>query len=55
LFQLLEPDEPLREGKIRDSNKTTLIAQLQEFGYPVIDLKVARDTYVNSSFCYFIY
>ena len=42
--ELLEPDEPLREGKIRDSNKTTLIAQLQEFGYPVIDLKVARDT-----------
>lgn len=42
--ELLEPDEPLREGKIRDSNKTTLIAQLEEYGYPVIDLKVAKDT-----------
>ncbi|XP_071163721.1 gephyrin-like isoform X4 [Mytilus edulis] len=42
--ELIEPDEPLREGKIRDSNKTTLMTQLEEYGYPVVDLKVAKDT-----------
>ncbi|XP_062572410.1 gephyrin-like [Saccostrea cucullata] len=42
--ELLEPDEALLEGKIRDSNRTTLIAQLQEHGLPVVDLGIAEDT-----------
>ncbi|XP_021365763.1 gephyrin-like isoform X2 [Mizuhopecten yessoensis] len=42
--ELLEPDEALKEGKIRDSNRTTLIAQLQEHNFPVIDLGVAKDS-----------
>ncbi|XP_060074353.1 gephyrin-like [Ylistrum balloti] len=42
--ELLEPDEALREGKIRDSNRTTLIAQLQEHNFPVLDLGVAKDS-----------
>lgn len=42
--ELVEPDEALQEGKIRDSNRTTLIAQLLEHGFPVVDLGVADDT-----------
>lgn len=43
-LQLLEPAEVLQEGKIRDSNRTTLISQLQEHGFPVVDLEIAEDT-----------
>ncbi|XP_056022350.1 gephyrin-like isoform X2 [Ostrea edulis] len=42
--ELLEPAEVLQEGKIRDSNRTTLISQLQEHGFPVVDLEIAEDT-----------
>nr|XP_022331170.1 gephyrin-like isoform X2 [Crassostrea virginica] len=42
--ELLEPDEALQEGKIRDSNRTALIAQVLEQGFPVLDLGVAEDT-----------
>ncbi|KAJ8308026.1 hypothetical protein KUTeg_012900 [Tegillarca granosa] len=42
--ELLEPDEPLKDGLIRDSNRTTLIAQLIDHGFPVMDLGVAQDS-----------
>lgn len=41
--QLIEPGEPLRAGKIRDSNRTALIAQLKEAGVAAVDLGVAPD------------
>jgi len=42
--QLLEPGEPMVPGRIRDSNRTTLIAQLREHGYQYMDLGIAKDT-----------
>lgn len=42
-LKLFEPDQPLKPGKIRDSNRTTLIAALQEHGYTVVDLGIAED------------
>ncbi|KAK3092834.1 hypothetical protein FSP39_007734 [Pinctada imbricata] len=42
--ELVEPTEDLQEGKIRDSNRTTLISQIEEHGYHVIDLGIAKDT-----------
>lgn len=47
--QLIEPGEPLRAGKIRDSNRTALIAQLKEAGVAAVDLGVAPDKWVLSN------
>lgn len=41
--ELQEPGEALREGHIRDSNKTTLKALLRQFDYPVVDAGIAKD------------
>ncbi|XP_068200311.1 gephyrin [Palaemon carinicauda] len=41
--ELQEPGEPLKEGHIRDSNKTTLIALLKQHNFPFIDAGIARD------------
>ncbi|KAL5008960.1 hypothetical protein ScPMuIL_014541 [Solemya velum] len=41
--ELLEPGEPLKAGKIRDSNRMMLIAQFRESGFPILDLGVAKD------------
>lgn len=41
--ELQEPGEALREGYIRDSNKTTIMSLLQQHGYPVLDAGIARD------------
>ncbi|KAG7165820.1 Gephyrin-like [Homarus americanus] len=41
--ELQEPGEPLREGHIRDSNKTTLMSLLRQYGYPVINAGIAKD------------
>lgn len=46
VFQLVEPHEPLTKGKIRDSNRSTLLAVLREHNIPVIDLGIARDRLV---------
>ncbi|XP_055879906.1 gephyrin-like isoform X4 [Biomphalaria glabrata] len=42
--ELVEPHAPLTEGKIRDSNRTVLLAQLKELGVPSVDLGIARDS-----------
>ncbi|KAK6192731.1 hypothetical protein SNE40_004155 [Patella caerulea] len=42
--ELVEPDAPLTKGKIRDSNRTTLISQLTDYGITVKDLGIAPDT-----------
>lgn len=42
-LQLIEPDAPLSSGKIRDSNRTTLLCQMRESGFPVVDLGIAKD------------
>lgn len=34
----------LRYGQIRDSNRPSLLSSLQAWGYPVVDLGIARDT-----------
>jgi molybdopterin molybdotransferase len=41
--ELLPPDAPLEEGKIRDSNSFTLAALIEDAGAEVIRLGVARD------------
>jgi molybdopterin molybdotransferase len=41
--ELLPPEAPLTEGKIRDSNSYTLAALLEDAGAQVIRLGVARD------------
>ncbi|KAK7079432.1 hypothetical protein SK128_007137 [Halocaridina rubra] len=41
--ELQDPNEPLRVGYIRDSNKTTLIALLKQHDFPVIDAGIAKD------------
>ena len=43
--ELLPPEAPLEEGKIRDSNSYTLAALLEAAGAQVIRLGVARDNY----------
>lgn len=40
----MEPDEQLKPGKIRDSNRTSLIAALTEQRFQVKDLGIAKDT-----------
>ena len=47
-FQLVEPSEPLKVGKIRDSNRTTLISQLKAMGLAPLDLGIAPDRYVKA-------
>ncbi|XP_071079097.1 gephyrin-like isoform X2 [Haliotis cracherodii] len=42
--ELLEPEDPVVEGKIRDSNRTSLLSQLKDYGVPIVDLGVARDS-----------
>nr|XP_045606195.1 gephyrin-like isoform X1 [Procambarus clarkii] len=41
--ELQEPNEPLIYGHIRDSNRVTIKALLQQFQYPVIDMGIAKD------------
>ncbi|CAG5134813.1 unnamed protein product, partial [Candidula unifasciata] len=41
--ELAEPDAALTAGKIRDSNRTALLAQMKEVGVPFVDLGIARD------------
>ena len=43
--ELLPPEAPLEEGKIRDSNSYTLAALIEEAGAEVIRLGVAKDNY----------
>ncbi|XP_076442878.1 gephyrin-like [Babylonia areolata] len=42
--ELVEPGQPLTAGKIRDSNRTTLLAQLREVGLTPVDLGIAPDS-----------
>ncbi|KAK7476221.1 hypothetical protein BaRGS_00032497, partial [Batillaria attramentaria] len=42
--ELVEPGQALREGKIRDSNRTALIAQLKEAGLTALDMGIAPDS-----------
>ncbi|XP_064599685.1 LOW QUALITY PROTEIN: uncharacterized protein LOC135466213 [Liolophura sinensis] len=41
--ELIEPNAPLSSGKIRDSNRMTLLSQIKEAGFPVVDLGIAKD------------
>ncbi|MEZ6068036.1 MAG: molybdopterin molybdotransferase MoeA [Planctomycetaceae bacterium] len=41
--ELVPPGEPLREGQIRNSNETLLVAQLSQWGCDVTGLGIARD------------
>lgn len=44
-WQLLNPEDDLHPGKIRDSNRSTLLATIQEHGYPTINLGIVGDKY----------
>ncbi|KAK6479218.1 gephyrin isoform X3 [Huso huso] len=41
--KLLNPEDDLHPGKIRDSNRSTLLATIQEHGYPTINLGIVGD------------
>ncbi|PNF23498.1 hypothetical protein B7P43_G06514 [Cryptotermes secundus] len=41
--EIQEPDRPLEAGRIRDSNKTTLLSLIKEHGFSALDLGIARD------------
>ncbi|XP_074854999.1 gephyrin isoform X17 [Carettochelys insculpta] len=41
--ELLNPEDELLPGKIRDSNRSTLLATIQEHGYPTINLGIVGD------------
>ncbi|KAM6954539.1 gephyrin b isoform 3-T3 [Aplochiton taeniatus] len=43
--ELLNPEDDLHPGKIRDSNRSTLLATIQEHGYPTINLGIVGDKY----------
>ncbi|XP_069017881.1 gephyrin b isoform X2 [Embiotoca jacksoni] len=43
LQKLLNPEDDLHPGKIRDSNRSTLLATIQEHGYPTINLGIVGD------------
>ncbi|XP_037304970.1 gephyrin b isoform X9 [Pungitius pungitius] len=43
LLKLLNPEDDLHPGKIRDSNRSTLLATIQEHGYPTINLGIVGD------------
>uniref|UniRef100_S4RTX6 MoaB/Mog domain-containing protein n=1 Tax=Petromyzon marinus TaxID=7757 RepID=S4RTX6_PETMA len=49
--ELLNPEEPLHPGMIRDSNRTTLLAAIQEQGFPTIDMGIVRDQYDHTHPC----
>jgi len=52
LWQLLNPEDDLHPGKIRDSNRSTLLATIQEHGYPTINLGIVGDKYAfRSNLC----
>lgn len=42
-LQLLNPEDDLHPGKIRDSNRSTLLSTIQEHGYPTINLGIVGD------------
>ncbi|XP_019642785.1 PREDICTED: gephyrin-like isoform X4 [Branchiostoma belcheri] len=42
--ELVDPGEPLQPGQIRDSNRATLIAALQDHGLPTVDMGIAPDS-----------
>lgn len=44
-WKLLNPEDDLHPGKIRDSNRSTLLATIQEHGYPTINLGIVGDKY----------
>jgi molybdopterin biosynthesis enzyme len=44
--ELQLPDETPQPGKIRDSNKTTLMALLEENGFSAYDRGIVSDEYV---------
>uniref|UniRef100_A0A8C4YIT4 Gephyrin n=1 Tax=Gopherus evgoodei TaxID=1825980 RepID=A0A8C4YIT4_9SAUR len=44
--ELLNPEDDLLPGKIRDSNRSTLLATIQEHGYPTINLGIVGDKYL---------
>jgi gephyrin len=39
---------PLPEGQVRDSNRIAIMAAVQSWGYKVVDLGIAKDSYVWS-------
>ncbi|TSW08322.1 Gephyrin [Bagarius yarrelli] len=41
--ELLNPEDDLHPGKIRDSNRSTLLATIQEHGYPTVNLGIVGD------------
>lgn len=41
--ELQEPGEQLKQGHIRDSNKTTLVSLLHQHNIPVVDAGIAKD------------
>ncbi|KAJ4939847.1 hypothetical protein JOQ06_029283, partial [Pogonophryne albipinna] len=41
--ELLNPEDDLHPGKIRDSNRSTLLSTIQEHGYPTINLGIVGD------------
>uniref|UniRef100_A0A3Q3WBT5 Gephyrin n=1 Tax=Mola mola TaxID=94237 RepID=A0A3Q3WBT5_MOLML len=41
--ELLNPEDDLHLGKIRDSNRSTLLSTIQEHGYPTINLGIVGD------------
>ncbi|KAK2104360.1 hypothetical protein P7K49_018216 [Saguinus oedipus] len=47
---LLNPEDDLLPGKIRDSNRSTLLATIQEHGYPTINLGIVGDNAILKKF-----
>ncbi|XP_014905004.1 gephyrin b isoform X9 [Poecilia latipinna] len=47
--ELLNPEDDLHPGKIRDSNRSTLLATIQEHGYPTINLGIVGDNFMPCS------
>lgn len=43
--EVVRPDDELKPGQIRDSNKTALIALLGKSGFPAFDAGIARDEF----------
>lgn len=41
--EIQDPSKPLEPGRIRDSNKTTLMSLMKEHGFPAVDVGIARD------------
>ena len=55
-LQIVEPGTPVKEGQIRDCNRTTLIAACKQQGFRVVDLGIAEDRWgsVCCLKCFFI-